>query len=367
VSNNTASFSDEEKEIAKKGDFSMELRKTRKCLFLSSLLLLFLVFLECFFRFFHLAPSLLRQPFFAPVPDLPYLFTPHYVFEGRNRTDEFDLEGKVNSLGFLDEEWSRKKAGDEFRIIFLGDSFTSGIARKNALAYSREVERILQEKSAGKVNLLNMGVGGFFPEAEVLVLEKYGLSFQPDALLVNFIDNDVVDTHHGLDSIRLGPSGLLRARHEIALGFWTPLYLRSHFARWLLKILILDRLPYQIMDDDFSVIHEIQGKYRKDWEKILAAYSRMAAHCRRLDIPFFLVRLCQPENWKEKDASIDRYFENFCRRENIVFISLREALADLAREEKIYYSRDGHYRDNANRVIARKVASVLQEILKLEK
>jgi lysophospholipase L1-like esterase len=99
---------------------------------------------------------------------------------------------KVNSLGFLDEEFRREKTPGTLRIACLGSSTTEGgNAAQHEGSYPYFLGRILRERGGSPVETLNFGMSGW-TSAEMLV--NYVLvvqDFDPDLVLIHEAVNDV--------------------------------------------------------------------------------------------------------------------------------------------------------------------------------
>lgn len=98
----------------------------------------------------------------------------------------------LSSQGIRDKEYG-PKAPDEFRIITLGDSYTMGHCLKREETFQYELEKLLNnERMAKRVTVINCGVGGYAPWQERIFLQKRGLGFDPDLVLLQlFPANDV--------------------------------------------------------------------------------------------------------------------------------------------------------------------------------
>jgi len=99
---------------------------------------------------------------------------------------------KVNSLGFLDEEFERERRPGTLRIACLGSSTTEGgNPAQHEGSYPFLLGRILGERSGRAVETLNFGMSGW-TSAETLV--NYVLvvqDFDPDIVLIHEAVNDV--------------------------------------------------------------------------------------------------------------------------------------------------------------------------------
>src|SRR3990172_6321964 len=142
---------------------------------------------------------------FVEDPILPHKPRPGSVLEGRSLTGEFDFRYAHNSFGWRGSEVAPDKPPGTFRILGLGDSFTYGAGVDLAETYLARLE------------VVNAGIPSFFPEAERLLLEHYGLPLSPDLVVVGFVANDVVDTYLGLEAIEVLPDGRIVTTHGARL------------------------------------------------------------------------------------------------------------------------------------------------------
>ncbi len=93
---------------------------------------------------------------------------------------------KINSKGLRDKEYSYDKTEGIYRILVLGDSFTWG--------YGVETEEIfterLEEMFDGNAEVINGGVTGYGTDQELLFLEREGVKYSPDVVVVALASND---------------------------------------------------------------------------------------------------------------------------------------------------------------------------------
>ena len=88
------------------------------------------------------------------------------------------VEYSINAQGLRDAEYSYEKPEGRFRIVLLGDSgtFGHGVPIEKHFSY-------LLEGYWGNVEVINMGVGGFGIDQELLLLRKEGLRYGPDLVI----------------------------------------------------------------------------------------------------------------------------------------------------------------------------------------
>ena len=93
-----------------------------------------------------------------------------------------------NSHGMRDLPRAVDKPEGMRRILILGDSVVEGINYvddENTL--SRHLERLYPD---GKTEVLNFGTSGYCTLAEIMLLRDKGLAFQPDVVVLVFVEND---------------------------------------------------------------------------------------------------------------------------------------------------------------------------------
>jgi hypothetical protein len=87
---------------------------------------------------------------------------------------------KQNSKGLRGPEAEYQKAPGMRRILFVGDSFFWGYGVENA----EVLTEILQRKVGAQTEILNGGVTGYGTDQELLWLEKEGVKYQPDIVVL---------------------------------------------------------------------------------------------------------------------------------------------------------------------------------------
>ena len=126
-------------------------------------------------------------------------FAPQHAFL-RTREEDFttssllpESDGEsvvvsVNSHGLRDVERSVAKPAGTHRILLLGDSV---VELMNYVADDQIIARKLEQQfQSGSTQVINCGVAGYCTLAEVELLRTKGLQFQPDQVVVVFVQND---------------------------------------------------------------------------------------------------------------------------------------------------------------------------------
>jgi lysophospholipase L1-like esterase len=121
--------------------------------------------------------------FSAPDAELGFVRKPGVVWRGRLAEDERSVEYRTDENGFRNPP-GRKNAD----VVFIGDSFTEAA---QVAAADTFVERT--EKETG-LTVANLGRGAYGPQQELTVLKRYGLAYQPRAVVWQIFEgNDLSD------------------------------------------------------------------------------------------------------------------------------------------------------------------------------
>lgn len=138
--------------------------------------------------------------------------------KGQMTRSEFSFPVSNNSLGMRDVEIGNKRPG-EYRVAFLGDSFTWGMG----VAYGERFTEVVAQQDA-RIHTLNFGVTGFSPVQYLLQLDRV-FALQPDYVVLVFcLENDLAENieytpyNHPKPYARLSSDG---SRVEIA-GYPLP-------------------------------------------------------------------------------------------------------------------------------------------------
>lgn len=296
-------------------------------------------------------------------PFLAYRKRPGSVLVGRSLSDEFDYEYRHNAEGFRDIDRPEAKPPGTFRIVALGDSFTYGEGASFDETWASELERRLRARpgAAARAEVIRLGMQGYFPGAERPVLEHYGLRYQPDLVIVTVLPNDVIDTHLGLDAIRVDERGFLRSREGERLGpiaGW--LFEHSHVARILLR----SGLAWQQQRRDplrFEDVYRDGGVHEDDWRQLETDLDALVAATRAAGATFALVSVPQQGPWGDVQRYPERRLAAWAARHDVVFVPTIDAFVAASDGPPLFYPIDGHCTAAGYAVIAGAVEAVLVE------
>ena len=254
---------------------------------------------------------------------------------------------------------SRRKPDNVFRILALGDSFTFGIGAAFEDSYLVQLETRLNERarSGPVVEIIKAGIPRYWPEPEAVLLERIGVSFDPDLILVAFLPNDVLDTIVGMDYLEVS-EGFLLTREADRLGrpgLW--LFLHSHVARIILQRLVAvdARRSALAAPDELEVadMYRPDGPLEGAWKQVELQYQRMTRIADSIESEIAFVHIPQA-NFAMETASYPAERvgdETRCDLHRYALPGIRSAAAN----ETLYWARDGHCNAAGYRVIADEV------------
>ncbi len=176
--------------------------------------------------------SYLAVPFQAP----PYVIQEKIVrapggypklVPGVYRNDRYGIDYRIGSRGFRGPEFSARKSAGVRRYIALGASSTLGLESPDDRTWPSRLQRLLGR--AGRVEVINAGVGGTSSKDHLAMLRGELLDYGPDAILYYEGRND-----HAYSGFERYPGPALYPAGRLAfLGDWKAL--KAIQARFLLR------------------------------------------------------------------------------------------------------------------------------------
>lgn len=162
----------------------------------------------------------------------------------RLRWDTYDYLVQSNSLGFPGPEYPEKKPPNTYRIMVVGDAFTSAEGVDTYEAWPRLLEDLLNGKQlTERVEILNFAITGYGPNQYQAVIDTYAPIYSPDLILVGLFVNDYQDVMWSNDEFR-NSIGFSEPSQD---SFYSVLRLES--LRKYIRVKIIDRLKEILLGD----------------------------------------------------------------------------------------------------------------------
>jgi lysophospholipase L1-like esterase len=200
-----------------------------------------------------------------------------------------------NRLGFRDVDHGEKRAP---RILFIGDSFVWGFDVEQA---ERFTERLRER--APEWEIVNAGVSGYGTDQELLLLERFHDSFDPDLVVLVHCSNDVGDSGTNLRYGGYKPYFVTGTRGLELRGVPVPVSLSFHYAQHpvlfrsytvraaaTLAHALLDEGVVHVPDPTSEVIREMQrwvtGRGARFAVGLVAENADVRRLCKKRGIPW---------------------------------------------------------------------------------
>ena len=149
-------------------------------------------------------------------PLLGFELKPNYRNENPDFIESYE---RTNAHGQRDKERTVQRTDGVRRVVLLGDSVVEGHGLAASETISHQWENLYTD---GSTEVLNFGVSAYCTLAEIELLESKALAFDPDVVIVVFVEND-------FDNFNREAFALGEASRKPALVKW--LFRRSHLFR----------------------------------------------------------------------------------------------------------------------------------------
>jgi len=121
--------------------------------------------------------------------------------------EDYDVEILTNNAGFHDVDHTIEKPEGMYRIVVLGDSYVEALQVSLEEGFTQRLERNLSTWVTGRrVEVINLGVSGSGPAQYYRTLDRKGLAYRPDLVLMAVLpDNDFRDSYQELSGAVFKP------------------------------------------------------------------------------------------------------------------------------------------------------------------
>lgn len=274
------------------------------------------------------------------------------------RTDEFDVTLRISAQGLrADRVYDPRPPAGTRRIVTLGDSFTFGHGVEIAEAWPSRLATLLSASDPDTdYEAVNLAVTGYGTDQQLLRFEAMGPDFHPDAVVLGLFVGNV-----------------FRNARDTQLGYPKPRFVLRGDELELVNVPVS---PARV-DDPFLRLAHLYRAGRdlaehlgagSAWPVTGAILDRLAARCRELDAPLFVLLLPRDQSVYGEGfrrslhrSTLDRTLDLVDAR-HLPRLDLAEALNEAAREGAgpLYFAVDGHWTPEGHRVAAEAAASWLR-------
>jgi len=217
----------------------------------------------------------LAPPIVWKYPQEQYDFDPEigHWMRPNQRAFTHDKPVATNSAGIRDAEYAEESASDVYRILALGDSQTFGNGLDLIDTWPKQLESTLNSNSPSMgYEVINGGLPGSDTWQHEIILERMLPKYKPDAVILAFYTNDVVESFVPSDEARTSESKLAKQLAYLLKRSALLLSLRSAIQSVLMSVNpspgYMQELAVVQGDDDPSLDAQ--------WRQVETSLSNMA-------------------------------------------------------------------------------------------
>jgi len=321
-------------------------------LFGGSLLVAFVI-LELLLRAIYPPPNrfLFPQEFYDFDPEMEHVLRPGQA------AFTHDHPVRINSLGLRDGEIEHEPRPGVLRVLALGDSQTFGAGLTLSDTWPKQLERMLQETSSFRWEVINGGIPGTDTWQHEILLRRLLKPINPRAVVLAFYVNDVVPPHipQRARAVALGNTAskhLVYLLKRSAVVTWT--YYRL-FLPWRAR-----HTDWVSATEDAVLTGSDDQRAERGWQHVQQSLGAMKELCDARGVMLLLAIL--PRRDQVSGVRPGRVYQERARSlaqaHGIEAIDLLPALSAEygVKGDALFIPWDGHNSAAANRVIAARLA-----------
>jgi lysophospholipase L1-like esterase len=302
----------------------------------------------------------------------------------RLQWESYDYVVQSNSLGFPGPEYPANKAKGIFRIMTIGDAFTSAEGVDTNKSWPRLLEKDLNEQHPGQTyQVMNFGITGYGPIQYAAVVEDFIPEYKPDLLIIGFFVNDFYDAAHTTNEKTQDAIGFNYSSEYSLISVLKLQHLSLYIKRNVLNPLgesFFDTLQQNgYFLGNFSAFMNDPEKIRNEVEKVAERFKEIeniakingtkvvimsipasVQVCERKDLSYY------PKNVNINDSNIfdldlpQRLEKEIASKHHFSFYDLRPILKSQAKE-CVYQPRNMHWTEEGHKIAAQYLAEILSK------
>lgn len=316
---------------------------------------------------------------YPPPSDSDSIFVPHATRGWTHRRGVVGLHRyhriRLNSLGVRGPDLPWRKAADEFRILFLGDSVTFGWNQHEQETFvSKCADIVRRECPSSRVRCINAGVSGYATWQQYDFLQDEGVAMQPDLVVLCFCFNDVTDLLFVDPDVLSGPqklfsfsnkphwSGIVRAVRSVqARRRWRNL---RDTQNW-------ETIDHTALREDQLIL--IEDRFRrasrpaldKAWNRALRDLEKVDDACRQRALPWVLMALPFRSQFEPAGAGVrpQDKLQAWAQGREVTYLDLLPAFSrrvSASEDDSDGLYQDGlHFSTTGNRFVASELVEFL--------
>ncbi len=306
-----------------------------------------------------------------------------------------------NSLGWRDTEHKFWNEEDNFRILFLGDSFVENLQVPLEMTFfkiaQQKLEQIFPDK---KIETIAIGIASSGPTQQYLYYNLYGKTYEPNIVIqMFFMGNDITDSSQELSQnfymryLAFDEEKLIVLPYSVdkTIQYTVSLLLRNYTRIGELLMQVMDYITYYRNSTKIKNIRsQIYNPNKRSeiqavWDITLKTLLRMKTEATLKKQQYIIFVIPSPEQLYGQaltaegslyldDSQIsldfslpDKQLKEFCNNEKISCHFLIDDYKKFIAENPttfLYFPYDGHWTEAGSRLTGSIIANYLHENIK---
>jgi hypothetical protein len=277
-----------------------------------------------------------------------------------------------------------------FRILGIGDSF-SEFFKGEKLNYHDILEKQLNKvNNPKKYEVVNTGISNTGPGYYWNTLEKYGDSFKPDLVLIEFfIGNDFLEMNFDIKRIGLYINEPVHPKWGLLTylrykNLWLYQFARARWIAWWDSLrkgegTFSEKAFLRIERARLDIFEKSQKeKFNKLWNRDSAVLSKIINWCNQRNVALVIVIIPDQLQIDQKlrqtllkkfnlpENSIDLYYPNrllinYLEERKVHYLDLTKPMQEAAKATTLYLIRDTHWNYAGHELAANMISDYLQK------
>lgn len=205
-----------------------------------------------------------------------------------------NIRFRTNAHGWRDTDHAYPKPANTYRIVVLGDSITFGYGVNLAETYPKQLEQQLNQQPSlpTRYEVISIAMGGLGTEQEAYLLEREGLKYDPDLVIVGYCSNDpvpgdLIAAQRTSQSRPLLVRSYYRVKEFAARSsFIHYLYKSAQKISWQIGVLVgREEIDAEVRDDVYSRTHADP----QSWGSVMRGFEKFRQLSAQHQLPVMLV------------------------------------------------------------------------------
>jgi len=312
--------------------------------------------------------------------ELIYSYVPN--FSSNWKKDEFDQHVSINEIGCRSQSLPKVKYKSEYRIFFIGDSYTFGQGiSKNELTYPALFENYLKNTNITKkdIRVYNCGVQGYSPDQEYRLIEKKIIKYKPDLIIWNLLNpSDLYELTHTYKDLWNVPAlytiknNKLTSLNAKLNWLYFQNWITKYTPEWINNSYVFKMLMRKIsMVDYFNWIPRIPEQKKLEWasQKLYLEIEQVDLLSKQHNFDLWIVMLPAKDMFTNALTNLQfveslNYIGDKAKNKGIKVVNLYDEIQQFSKKsqnlkvENLFFKNDSHPTEEGAELFAKTLLSV---------